>query len=179
MLRFRHLSPPFQKPACTVLVVPKLEHAFGPLGRCQHTIYAEYHLVVRTSVGDINLADTVKHGHHIGYSDHREPGWFGKRTGFSPHRCDSCRCAAVLSGSIICPCCRGVILVGDNVSLTDESRVRALHPHPDLLPYMTTWKSTGTAVVCADCAFRCFYSRNDDMLWNGSGVSTLHGHPKD
>lgn len=177
---FRHrVSHACQRPAdLTFAIVPKPGNPFGPLGRCGHTIFSEHRLVIRGPNGNIVVVDTVAKGERRrDMYGVRDPGFLGRHTGFSLSRCDGCVRADRLSRSIVCPCCRDLVVPGNKVSLISQVDVRRQNLHPDLLPFMVTTEPDGLVVLCTDCGERYFDDQDENILWNGTGVSLLHEYP--
>lgn len=145
---------------------------FGPLGRCLHTILPAHHLVIWNGGQPIEVIDTVA-GQERRRTERgfRPPGWFGSRTGFSPHRCDRCKRERELAATIICPCCRHTIPVGGKVSLISTDAVwERTSNNADVLPYATTTADEKETVVCEACGEGVFDDQDEPGTWSGDSV---------
>lgn len=169
----RHRVVPCDRPSSLSLtIIPRSGMVFGPLGRCLHTILPAHHLVIRNGGQPIEVIDTVA-GQERRRTERgfRPSGWFGSRTGFSPHRCDKCKRAPELAVTIVCPCCRHTIPVGGKVSLISTETVWARTTNnADVLPYATTTADESETVVCEACGEGVFDDQNESGTWAGNSV---------
>lgn len=166
------LPPPYLK---LELRPPSVNTGSTAKGRCRHDIFtrnllgiAGTNLTVRDTEAARQLMRT-KHGA-------RPLGPLGAITGYSIHRCDSCRRADDLKLTIVCPCCASSIPPNELISVVPSELL--LIPNgwePALVHYTTTFKGGANAIVCASCGDRHFADTRapERHYWAGYGVVGL------
>lgn len=151
---------------------PAINTGSTAVGRCGDLIYTRQQLgIVGTG---LSVFDTAASRQLMRNKEGARPlGPLGMLTGYSIHRCDTCRRMEDLQTTIICPACAMSIPAGDPIDLVPSGAVLTTYEwEPNLTRFTTVLNGGADAIVCEHCSGRHFPNvRNlGRYVWTGRGV---------